>query len=272
MSGAYPPNKRSAHTGALHGRALFLSASIPAKERALDFRRIPDAPREIEQAVVSLADAVFAEGGRLVFGGHPSISPLIALVASKYAPAGAAELHEPLVTVHQLDVFRQRGEIPDATSTMERLGYARIVWHETDLRERDRQWAQGEIRFPKSLRSMREAMLGHPVLTAMVCIGGMEGVLEEAELFARSRRGPVFALARTGGAAALLAGEGRPSAESTLRIPNLTVDVIDHEVLDGLTPMLLGPDGERRAVPLRYTPYPLVMREMVRRLAGGNRG
>lgn len=53
---------------------------------------------------------------------------------------------------------------------------------------------------------MRERMIEETRPNAMVCIGGMEGVIDEARLF---RRGfpdaPIFVLSRTGGAAAILA-------------------------------------------------------------------
>src|SRR4051812_12552361 len=73
----------------LVGRTVFLSASKPT--RKLDFLPPSDVParetdREIEHAALSLARAVFAEGGGLVFGAHPSVSPLIASAASEYFP------------------------------------------------------------------------------------------------------------------------------------------------------------------------------------------
>lgn len=261
---------------ALAGRAVLLSASTPAADRAAVFRRVPDAPREIEQAVVSLARAVFASGGRLVFGGHPSIAPLVAFVASAYdasaydAPGGDERPREPLVTVHQLDVFREQQQVPDATIAMERLGHARIVWYETDEVEKRRPWARGEVRFPKSLDVMRRGMLDDPALAGMVCIGGMEGVLEEARMFAGRWQRPIFALARTGGAAALLAGDRPERPEAYIDGPRDAVTAIDRMVLDDprmREPTLRGPDGEERLVPLRFTPYPLVMQELVRRIA-----
>ncbi|HEX5724172.1 MAG TPA: hypothetical protein VFX98_01830 [Longimicrobiaceae bacterium] len=253
--------------GALRGRTLFLSASAPSPKRAEEFRRVQDAPREIEQAVVSLAQAVFAEEGRLVFGGHPSIAPLVEFVARQHAP-GDAPPEPPLVTVHQLDVFRERGEIPAATVEMERMGHAQIHWHRTLEHERDRRWREDEVKFRDSLRPMRRAMIQDRSVLGMVAVGGMEGVFDEAEMFAELRPEllPVFVLARTGGAAALLAGEGRNPA-SKLRIPEVPVRVVDREVLGGAMPEVEGPDGEPLRVPLRYTPYTLVMQEIVRRLA-----
>jgi hypothetical protein len=68
----------------LRGKSILLSASIPAPERTDQYRSVPLGSFEIDQAVISLARAVFSEGGQLVLGGHPSISPLIAMVAGEY--------------------------------------------------------------------------------------------------------------------------------------------------------------------------------------------
>ena len=66
--------------GLLRGRSVFLSASIPVRP---GFRRVSGAAVEIEEAVVSFARAVLKEEGTVVFGAHPSISPLVASVASE---------------------------------------------------------------------------------------------------------------------------------------------------------------------------------------------
>ena len=246
----------------LAGRALFLSASTPSPERDAVFRRIPDAQREIERAVVCVARAVFAAGGRLVFGGHPSIAPLVAFVASEFASRSTPGT--PPVTVHQLDVYQQRGEIPDATVEMEQLGHARIIWHATDAHERARQWRAGEVKYPRSLDAMRKKMISDDSIAAMVAIGGMDGVLEEARLFAEDQkhpRRPIFVLATTGGASALI--QEQPQAAFKVGAQAVEVNVIDREYIQPTAPELVGPDGETRRVPLRYTPYLLIAEEMI---------
>ena len=78
----------------LHGVAVFLSASVPSPERSHEYNRIPEAPLRIEEAVMSIARAIFMEGGTLVFGAHPSISPLVArVIGHYYLPAPAEESH-----------------------------------------------------------------------------------------------------------------------------------------------------------------------------------
>src|SRR5437764_7639893 len=83
---------------------------------------------DIEEAVVSLARAVFSEEGRLVFGGHPSISPLVASVAADYYPAtfGAGKNAEPPVSIYQSLCYE--GYIPDTTRLLREMGYAEVIW------------------------------------------------------------------------------------------------------------------------------------------------
>src|ERR1019366_3795872 len=203
--------------GELNGSCVFLSASIPDPQRSEAFRQLDDAQREIEQAVIALARAVFAHGGRLVFGGHPTISPLVALVAGEYIDhkfettieGGVLEnSSEPPVVIHQLDFYRP--EIPDATMRLEQFGFARVIWHETLLAEKNSERIVGSSPYPASLRRMRGSMLrgdsdrSRPPI-GMVCIGGMEGVFEEASIFYELDLGPIFVLGRTGGASELLA-------------------------------------------------------------------
>lgn len=77
--------------GPLAGRAVFLSASVPSGDGANQYRRIPQAFARIEEAALRVAGAVFNAGGTLVFGGHPSISPLIGYLCEQYQPLVEAE-------------------------------------------------------------------------------------------------------------------------------------------------------------------------------------
>jgi len=243
-----PPEK-----GLLQRRSVFLSASVPSPARAEKYSRVPDAQVEIEDAVVNLARAVFAEGGRLVFGGHPSISPLVAMVAAEYraVPAwSAGDGLAPRVLIHQLDVFKQKGEIPDATTLMERLGQAKVQWHQTDPIEAAQKPRPGEPPYPASMERMRRGMIEDSTLAAMICIGGMEGVERESELFLDLQRGkPVHLMTRSGGATALLVERYRMRTN---------VRATDQEVLDAM----------RETVVPRYTPYAAIMQRIVRQLRG----
>ena len=64
---------------------LLLSASVPSDKRDKRFTKIKNAQIQIEEAVIGLSRNIFQAGGKIVFGGHPSISPLVALVATEYS-------------------------------------------------------------------------------------------------------------------------------------------------------------------------------------------
>lgn len=251
----------------LSERTVFLSASVPSPERAERYRRIEDAHLEIEEAVVSLARAVFAEGGTLVFGGHPAISPLVAMVAGEYIRPrfveGVGEEVSTPIHIYQSRAFE--GYLPDETLMMFRAGYATLHWTEAMDGERfDPEAPRDQPFCPKSLRHMREQMIEETAPIAMVCIGGMEGVEREAEIFRELRQGaPIYVFGGTGGAAALLAEERE---DGLLRI-------IDREVLERLAPLRrsreleAGPaHGEPERPPV---PYPLIAQMLVGELIHG---
>ena len=179
----------SPFNGRLRGSAILLSASVPASERAEIYHRI-EATEAVEEAVVSFARAVFSEGGTLVFGGHPTISPLLALVVREYlTPSLAERFHGddedvrpgPYVEIYQSEAYREW--IAEATKRLEQQPGVRVRWVEAVGGEaavpdvRDRPQAK------ESLRLMRLEMVNRRDLVGMVCIGGMEGVEEEARLF-----------------------------------------------------------------------------------------
>jgi hypothetical protein len=242
----------------LRGRSVFLSARVPDPARDGRFSRISDASFQIEQAVISLARAVFSEGGRLVFGGHPSISPLVAIVAGEYrvpnVTEGGAERPPPQVAIYQSKAFREA--IPHDTDLLIRLGLAEEHWIDALNGERFI-IGKGPANYqcPESLREMRARMIEEADPIAMVCIGGMEGVLAEAEMFlAEKRRRPVFVLARTGGAASMMAEQKGPS------IP------IDVEIMRDLVPTD-DKAGEDRLGGIEVHPYPLIMQTLIDRIA-----
>jgi hypothetical protein len=249
---------------ALRGKTILLSASVPDERRAERFNRVEDAAFEIEQAVISLARAVFSEGGRLVFGGHPAISPLVAMVAGEYREPRFVESSEELpaapVEIYQSRAFESY--LPEDTLLMYRLGYARLHWTEAVDHERFEPKASStDVSCPKSLRLMRESMLASSRPDAMVCIGGMEGLEEEVALALEHEPPfPIYVLERTGGAAALL----RARNNGRLRM-------IDSEIVEKLGRMRLQKSlnelSTDRRVHRALVPYPLVMQTIVEEIA-----
>lgn len=256
----------------LEGLCVFMSASVPSPERADQFRRIPDAAEQIEQAVVSLTRAVLSEGGRLVFGGHPAISPLVAMVAGEYRKPRYAESKEdrprPNVRIYQSDLFRER--IPESTLLMFQLGMADLVWTPKNPNESFDDGPAKGPRFRRSLDRMRDMMLRDEQPDAMVAIGGMEGVFDETRLFRDLFPGrPIYALRRTGGASALLSDE----------IGSHGLDFVDDRIVSEMLSRrddgrpaeredvaASGRNLRREAVEKEVLPYPLIMQTIVEEL------
>ncbi len=230
-------------TEPLRGKVVFLSASVPLPGSGYRF------DLNVDDAVITLARTVFAKGGQLVFGGHPSISPLILTIAAEYA--APHELSTPLALIYQSEIFRPK--VPEHTHLLMQLGYGRIVWTPQ---------AEGEVLVtdpktgrklaPKSLEIMRTRMISETKPAAFVAIGGMEGIELEVDLFHDLRHNaPVFAIATTGGASATLA-DSRPY-----------VRTIDREIETKLR-ALRGDSADLRPAAL----YPVVMAQIVAELAG----
>jgi hypothetical protein len=261
-----------------------LSASVPTRS---PFARKPDAPFLVEQAVVSLVRAIFAEGGRLVFGGHPSISPLVSSIAGEYFPVrpGAGDTSpEPLQTKSDTTpilIFQSRaydGFLPDKTWEMQRYGFARLILVDAVDDERFNPELRGQRQCERSLAKMRASMLELTVPTAMVAVGGMEGVFDEAQLFGQqSRPEPfvVFTVSATGGAAELLAKNQIPDrpewtllrhGRKTAVYRPVQIRAADDEWMHTFSRKAENvhtQDPRARSVP----PYPVIMQWLVQEIA-----
>ena len=198
----------------LAGRAVFLSASVPSPERAERYRRIPEAFARVEQAVLRVASAVFNAGGSLVFGGHPSISPLVGYLCTQYQPppsepGESAPLKNrepstaPRVFLWQSQAFR--GTWAEPSKRLAGMPGVSVYWTPAADGERFDPDRLGERQCPVSLEIMRHSMINESKPVAMVAVGGMEGVEEEFSVFRQFRKtAPVYALPTTGGAAEIL--------------------------------------------------------------------
>lgn len=156
---------------------IFLSASIPLKERNPMYYDTADVIA-IRDCVSSLAKVVLPEC-RLVWGGHPSITPLISSILESVNVNIKEHVH-----LYQSDYFRQMFPVEN-----EEFSESLIV---TDnLGSRD-----------ESLALMREKMIVNNDFIAGIFVGGMEGVEDEYELFTQSHpQATVLPMASTGAAA-----------------------------------------------------------------------
>lgn len=192
---------------------VLLSASVPSKARSKDYQKIPNAQIKIEEAVISLTRNVFEAGGTIVFGGHPSISRLIAMVALEFDHGSMSKyLENPQIIIYQSKAYYE--VMPADTAQLYSSGRAQIRWTEAVNNEKFNPKIKGEPQCTKSLELMRKEMILTDNLDGMVCIGGMEGVEEEFKLFEdkNEKNGwghPIFVFSSTGGAALKITQENR---------------------------------------------------------------
>lgn len=155
---------------------IFLSASVPDPTRHRRFFDTADVIA-IRDAVRALATVALPQS-LLVWGGHPAITPLIRLVADSLG----VQVQEH-VWLYQSEFFRE-------IAPSDNDAFAHVVWTEAVDGSRD-----------LSLARMRQEMLRGP-FRAGVFIGGMEGVLDEFEMFRQGHpEARLLPVASTGAAA-----------------------------------------------------------------------
>lgn len=163
---------------------VFLSASVPLPDRDRRFFDTADV-LAIREAIKALVEVVLPIG-RITCGGHPAITPLLALFARE------ADLNRDRLAIYQSRLFS--GRLPP-----ELAEFVDVHWTSAVDDDRD-----------ESLTAMRKEMIGSRKFDAAVIIGGMEGIFEEHELFACEHpHAPVLPLSTTGAAAAIIFNRGK---------------------------------------------------------------
>lgn len=192
---------------------VLLSASVPAKERSKKFQeeytKIKNAQIQIDEAVIGLSRNIFQAGGKLIFGGHPTISPLVSMVATEFKmnmnieDKKRNEQNEKAINIFQSKAYE--AVIPKETNHLFRMGYSDIIWTDSKNGEEFNPKIKKTAQCVTSLEFMRREMMKGEI-DAMVCIGGMEGVELEFELFRELHpKKLIFILQTTGGASKILA-------------------------------------------------------------------
>lgn len=161
---------------------IFLSASIPLPERHPKYYDTADIIA-IRDAVIALASIVI-DKHRIIWGGHPSITPLINFVIERTVQyrleesikkMSSEEQNEFLlqkikkeiqkhVTIYQSEFFREK--FPEDNEKFEN-----IIFTEN----------KGDV--PTSLLEMRRRMFSENEFAAAVFIGGMNGIEDEYNMF-----------------------------------------------------------------------------------------
>lgn len=158
---------------------IFLSASIPYQERDRKFYDTADIVA-IRDSVRALATIVIPNA-HLIWGGHPAITPLIRFVMERLN----TNLKEH-ITLYQSNFFKNK--FPDDNFHFENIKLTEA------LDNRD-----------SSLKKMRDEMITQNEYKIGIFIGGMEGVLEEYELFKSSNPDAlILPVASTGAAAKMI--------------------------------------------------------------------
>ncbi|WP_454803736.1 SLOG domain-containing protein [Mucilaginibacter phyllosphaerae] len=193
---------------------VVLSASVPSEKRSekyqQDFIKIKNAQVQIEEAIIGLSRNIFQKNGRIIFGGHPSISPLVAMVAGEFhtRKKGSEDLSGNEIQQKPIMIFQSKAfekVIPEDTTKLLNQGDSAIVWTDAANGEAYDETLKGKEQCLESLARMRRQMMEEEV-DALVCMGGMEGVEQEFEIFRKMHPDkPIYILETTGGASSILA-------------------------------------------------------------------
>lgn len=160
--------------------AIFLSASVPTREPYSSDCR----PQEIQAAVNALALVVLGRK-KLVWGGHPAITPLLWSAAQAVGVEYTAA-----VELFQSKLFQK--VLPEENKNFANVKLIDGVGEDVEA----------------SLQAMRMAMFTSTDFEAAVFIGGMHGILDEHKLFTSYwPNATCIPIAQTGGATMHLARE-----------------------------------------------------------------
>jgi hypothetical protein len=172
---------------------IFLSASVPLPNRDPRFMASADVIA-IREAIKALVAEVIPQG-IIVFGGHPAITPLMALLLRGLGADAARR-----IVLYQSAFFTEK-----FSEENDEFLDVRVTPAVRDSRE-------------ESLSLMRNRMIGDTAFHAGVFIGGMDGVLAEFVLFGQIHpRAARWPIASTGAAAKeLYLGQGPHGRESLM--------------------------------------------------------
>ena len=236
-------------SGRIPDISILLWAEVPSLDQ--DENHSSDLHIRVEEAIISLARAAFAEEGRLVYYGSLSISLLLATVSAEYV--------QPLTEEDQYYQTEQAGEqrqpplilfvsIPSANEVklldelrlVERAGYAAILWS-----------TGREYSIDRVIRETQP--------NALVCIGGSENTLDVINSFRKLRSRLPIVIETTGGAAQKVA-RTRPN----------DVRIFDRKILQLLSGQKTRQTGQRFFPEVQWKgipPYPVIMQQIVEELS-----
>lgn len=162
---------------------VFLSASVPLPTRNREFYETADI-LAIRESIKALVEVILPVG-RITFGGHPAITPLLALFSRE------ANLDNDRIFLYQSDFFKD--EYPNDIKKFLSVNIVPAV----------------NNNIVKSLVAMRHEMIKSKKFHAAVLIGGMEGLLKEHEIFVKYHpHATILPIPTTGAAAEIIFNQG----------------------------------------------------------------
>ncbi|KKB51180.1 hypothetical protein HMPREF1212_01910 [Parabacteroides sp. HGS0025] len=185
---------------------IFLSASIPIEEGNEKYFKTADVIA-IRDSVLALASVALPKY-KLIWGGHPSITPLIANILQH----SGFDIQSS-VTLYQSMYFEK-------FFPLENESVAHII-KTKDLGDKT-----------SSIEDMRKHMLGDNEFYAGIFIGGMKGVEDEYKMFTQLHpKAKVFPMASTGAAAKIIYdkyfGGQEPQLRTNLAYSSLFKDLLN---------------------------------------------
>jgi hypothetical protein len=138
---------------------IFLSASIPLPDRDAKYYETADIIA-IRDAVIALTTVILPHH-RIIWGGHPSITPLIYFVMEKMGLQNKIQEH---VTLYQSEYFKDI--FPEDNNKFDNLILTENL---------------GDI--PSSIQHMRTRLFSENKFDAAIFIGGMDGIEVEYNMF-----------------------------------------------------------------------------------------
>lgn len=173
-------------------KRIFLSASIPLENRDKIYYSSADVTA-IRDAVLALVKVCLTDDIRIVWGGHPAITPLVYQAIKQYTDKQDSsdyfELEKDIikkyVTIYQSDYYKD--QFPPDNAYFDNI--VSIPAEDTE---------------ESSQKKMREVMLDNDFVAA-VFIGGMDGVVKEYEMVVEKHPDiPCLPIASTGAAAKIV--------------------------------------------------------------------
>ncbi len=178
--------------GNIELREIFLSASIPLANRDEKYYATADFI-SIRDSVIALAQVIVGKY-KIVWGGHPSITPLIEYVFSKED----VSVKDHMV-LYQSEYFR--GVLPKVNNRISNIIFTECIENNRD----------------ESLLIMRNKLLStEHKYYAGIFIGGMEGVEEECKEFKKMHPNALLLPIASTGAAARIIYNGMDDKRSDL--------------------------------------------------------